>query len=80
MSTITLDEYEKAPVKWAQAAAESGEAVLVTKGGQPLVKITAAVPPVRKSVPLPDREEEIRKLPVTDSTRYIEEFRANRDL
>jgi antitoxin (DNA-binding transcriptional repressor) of toxin-antitoxin stability system len=56
MSTITLDDFQREPGKWAQLAADSGETVLVTKAGQPLVKITAAVAPKRKTSPLPDRE------------------------
>jgi len=79
MSTITLDEFQKEPTKWAQLAG-SGETVLVMNGNVPLAKVMPAIPPVRKTARLPDREEEIRKLPQTDSDRFIQEFRADRDL
>jgi antitoxin (DNA-binding transcriptional repressor) of toxin-antitoxin stability system len=79
MSTITFDEFQKEPAKWAQLAS-SGETVLVMNGSTPLAKVIPAVPPVRKTARLPDREEEIRKLPVTDSDRFIQEFRADREL
>jgi antitoxin (DNA-binding transcriptional repressor) of toxin-antitoxin stability system len=78
MSTITLDEYEKTPLKWAIAAADTGEMVLVTRDGLPMVRITPAFPQVCKTAPLPDREDEIRKLPLTDSTAVLDEIRADR--
>ena len=82
MSTITLDDLQREPGKWAQLAADSGETVLVTKAGQPLVSITpATTPAVRRDAQLPDREEEIARMtPLTDSTEILAEIRADRDL
>ena len=81
MSTITLEELRQDAGKWARVAAESGESVLVTQAGEPMVKITPALPPAQKTSRLPDREEEIRRMtPLPDSTPLIQEFRADRDL
>lgn len=78
MSTVALEQLGKEFEKVALAFAQSGEPVLLTKEGQPLLRITPAVALVRKAAPLPNREEWIRTLPVTDSDAILDEIRSDK--
>jgi antitoxin (DNA-binding transcriptional repressor) of toxin-antitoxin stability system len=75
MKQITIEELHRDTERWVKEAAENG-GIFITQEGAPVARLET-VAPAQHGKPLPDREEQIRRLPYNpiDSATYISEDR-----
>lgn len=75
MKQITIEELHRDTERWVKEAADNG-GILVTQEGAPVARLDT-VPSTKQGKPLPDREDQIQRLPYNpiDSATYISEDR-----